>query len=194
MLHIYDSDTAAHEFGPDSPEALAAVERADVEVNRVLDAVSQAGLSDRTDVVVVSDHGFLPLQKQLQVNFIFKREGLLQTNDRGQVTSWEASFHSAGGSGFVYVKRPDDRALVSRVAALLAQLAADPANGIEKVWSQSELRQAGAHPDASFGLTMKPGFYTGWGRDALLMSPRARGPRVRPRAGGAEGVLDHVGP
>lgn len=175
MLHIYDSDTAAHEFGPDSPEALAAVERADVEVNRVLDAVSQAGLSDRTDVVVVSDHGFLPLQKQLQVNFIFKREGLLQTNDRGQVTSWDASFHSAGGSGFVYVKRPDDRALVSRVAALLAQLAADPANGIDKIWSQAELRQAGAHPDASFGLTMNPGFYTGWGRDALLIESTSKG-------------------
>jgi predicted AlkP superfamily pyrophosphatase or phosphodiesterase len=175
MLHIYDSDTAAHEFGPDSPEALAAVERADIEVNRVLDAVSQAGLSDRTDVVIVSDHGFLPLQKQLQVNFIFKREGLLQTNDRGQVTSWDASFHSAGGSGFVYVKRPDDRALVSRVATLLDQLAADPANGIDKIWSQAELRQAGAHPDASFGLTMKPGFYTGWGRDTLLIESPSKG-------------------
>jgi len=175
MLHIYDSDTAAHEFGPDSPEALAAVERADVEVNRVLDAVSQAGLSDRTDVVIVSDHGFLPLQKQLQVNFIFQREGLLQTNDRGQVTSWDASFHSAGGSGFVYLKRPDDRALMSRVAALLDQLAADPVNGIDKIWSQAELRQAGAHPDASFGLTMKPGFYTGWGRDALLIESTSKG-------------------
>ena len=175
LLHIFDSDTAAHAFGPDSPEALAAIERADIEVGRVLDAVSQAGLAGRTDVVVVSDHGFLPLQTQLQLNFLFKREGLLKTNERGQVASWDASFHSAGGSGFVYLKHPDDRELVSRVGALLEQIAADPANGIDKIWSQAELRQAGAHPDASFGLTMKPGFYTGWGRDALLIESTSKG-------------------
>jgi predicted AlkP superfamily pyrophosphatase or phosphodiesterase len=175
LLHIFDSDSAAHTFGPDAPEALAAVERADVEVGRVLEAVSQAGLSDQTNVVIVSDHGFLPVQKQLQLNFVFKREGLLTTNERGQVTGWEAAFHSSGGAGFVYLKRPDDRALVSRVAGLLDQLAADPSNGIEKIWSQAELRQAGAHPEASFGLTMKPGFYTGWGRDALLIDTVSKG-------------------
>ena len=102
-------------------------------------------------------------------------KGLLTTNDRGQVTSWEASFHSSGGSGFVYLKRPDDSALVARVGGLLQQIAADPDNGVEKVWSQADLRQAGAHPDASFGLTMKPGFYTGGAHDALLVNTVSKG-------------------
>jgi predicted AlkP superfamily pyrophosphatase or phosphodiesterase len=175
LLHIFDSDSDAHTYGPDAPEALAAIERADVEVGRVLDAVGQAGLADQTDVVIVSDHGFLPLQKQLQPNFLFKREGLVSLNERGQVSSWEAFFHSAGGSGFVYLKRPDDGALVTRVRGLLDQLAADPANGIEKVWSQTELRQAGAHPEASFGVTMKPGFYTGGANSALLVNASNKG-------------------
>jgi predicted AlkP superfamily pyrophosphatase or phosphodiesterase len=175
LLHIFDTDSDAHTFGPDAPEALAAVERADLEVARVLDAVNQAGLTDQTDVVIVSDHGFLPVQRQLQPNYVFKRAGLLTMNERGQVTEWEASFHSSGGSGFVYLKRPDDRALVTRVGGLLEQIAADPNNGVEKVWSQSELRQAGAHPDASFGLTMKPGFYTGWAHDALLVNTTSKG-------------------
>jgi hypothetical protein len=64
---------------------------------------------------------------------------------------------------------------VAQVRRLLDQLVADPANGIEKVWSQAELREAGAHPEASFGLTMKPGFYTGSGHDALLISPANKG-------------------
>ena len=155
----------------------------------MLDAVSQAGLVDRTDVVIVSDHGFLPLQKQLQPNFVFKREGLLTTNDRGQVTSWEASFHSSGGSGFVYLKRPDDRALVSRVGGLLAADRGRSGQRVEKVWSQAELRQAGAHPDASFGLTMKPGFYTGWGARRVAGEHDEQGrSRIRPGAARAEGV------
>src|SRR4029450_3674641 len=45
LLHIFDSDSDAHTYGPDAPEALAAIERADVEVGRVLDAVAQAGLA-----------------------------------------------------------------------------------------------------------------------------------------------------
>ncbi len=175
LLHIFDSDSAAHEHGPDSSEALAAVERADAEVARVLDAVKQAGLAERTNVVIVSDHGFVSVKQQLQPNFVFKRDGLLTTSDRGQVSSWEAYFHSSGGAGFVYLKRPDDAGLVGRVGTLLEQLAGDPANGIDKVWTRAELRQAGAHPDASFGLTMKPGFYTGFGHDALLVPTTSKG-------------------
>jgi predicted AlkP superfamily pyrophosphatase or phosphodiesterase len=175
LLHIVDSDSDAHEYGPDSPEALAAVERADAEVARVLEAVNQAGLTERTDVVIVSDHGFVPVTEQLQPNFVFKREGLLTTSERGQVSSWDAYFHSSGGAGFVYLKRPDDQSLATRVAALLQQLARDPANGIDKVWTRAELRHAGAHPDASFGLTMKPGFYTGFGHDALLVPTTSKG-------------------
>src|SRR5262245_5763322 len=68
LLHIFDSDSNAHIYGPDSPEALDAVERADAEVARVLNAFKDIGLADRTDVVIVSDHGFVPLQKQLQPN------------------------------------------------------------------------------------------------------------------------------
>ena len=92
LLHIFDSDSDAHTYGPDAPEALAAIERADVEVGRVLDAVGQAGLADQTDVVIVSDHGFLPLQKQLQPNFLFKREGLICSTSVGRSRAGRRSF------------------------------------------------------------------------------------------------------
>ncbi len=81
MLHIFDNDTASHEYGPDSPEALAALERNDAQVGTLLDAIAAAGLADRTDIVVVSDHGFVSLQTQLQPNFAFKQDGLIQVND-----------------------------------------------------------------------------------------------------------------
>ena len=60
----------------------------------------------------MSDHGFLPLETQLQPNAAFKQAGLLTVNDRGEVTSWRAYFHASGGSGFVYVKDAADRARV----------------------------------------------------------------------------------
>lgn len=175
MLHIFDNDTASHEFGPDSPEALAALERNDAQVATILQAVDAAGLADRTDVVVVSDHGFLPVQTQLQPNFTFKRDGLIRVNEGGAVTTWDAYMQSAGGAGFVYLKRPDDATLAARVRSLLETLAGDPANGVDRIWTRDDLRRAGASPDASFALTMKPGFYTGTGHDALLRPTTSKG-------------------
>ena len=172
MLHIFDNDSASHENGPESPEAAAALEQNDAQVRMVLDAVDAAGLTDRTDVVIVSDHGFLPLQTQLQPNFAFKEDGLIEVDDSGTITKWDAYLKSAGGSGFVHLSRPDDTALAGRAQGILETLAADPANGIDKVWSKDDLAQIGAAPDASFALTMKPGFYLG-GAHTVLTQPTA---------------------
>ena len=81
LLHIFGTDDAQHKFGPDTPEALASIEVADGHVAQMIKAVADAGIQDRTDFVVLSDHGFLPLGKQLQPNFAFKRDGLLKVDE-----------------------------------------------------------------------------------------------------------------
>jgi hypothetical protein len=111
-------------------------------VQEIMTAIADAGLQDCTDVVVLSDHGFLPLERQLQVNAAFKQEGLLEVDAAGKIVTWSAYFYSAGGSAFVILKDPTDAAVRARVGALLKNLAADPANGILTVWSEQELRRS----------------------------------------------------
>jgi len=175
LLHLANSDSMSHEHGPDSPEAVAAIEHADLLLGRLLDKVAALNLDASTDVVVVSDHGFLPLTQMVNLNAAFKAEGLLQTNARGAVTSWEAFAHSAGGSGYILLKRPDDPQLVARVAAVLQKLAADPANGIDRVMTRQDLEAAGAHLDAAFGVSMKRGFYLGWDTASVLTPVTSKG-------------------
>ena len=175
MLHIFDNDSASHQFGPDSPEALAALERNDRQVATLLDAVRTAGLTDRTDIVIVSDHGFVTLRTALQPNFAFKRAGLIQANDRGVITNWDAYVQTSGGAGFVYLKRPDDAALTSRVRRVLDAIVADPANGVDKLWTRQDLEGIGAAPEASFALTMKDGFYTSPSHTVLLQPTTTKG-------------------
>ena len=50
-------DTAGHKYGPDAPETGAAVKEADEAVARLLAGLARLGLKDRTDLVIVSDHG-----------------------------------------------------------------------------------------------------------------------------------------
>ena len=175
MLHIFDNDSASHEHGPDSPQALAALEESDAHVKRVLDALGEAGIRERTDVVIVSDHGFLPLETQLQPNFTFKQAGLITVNDRGVITGWDAYLKTAGGAGFVYLSRAGDSALAAQVRSLLDGLAADPANGIDRVWTRGDLDRVGAAPGATFALTMRPGFYTGAAHAALRQPTAGKG-------------------
>ncbi len=175
MLHIFDNDTASHASGPESPEAAAELEKNDTQVSTLLEAIKDAGLADRTDVVVLSDHGFVTLGTQLQPNFALKQEGLIQTNERGVITSWDAYVKSAGGSGFVYLKRPEDESLAGRVQRTLETLAADAANGIDRVWTLNDLKEVGADPAASFAITMKPGFYLGGAHTELRVPTAGKG-------------------
>src|ERR671910_635161 len=59
LITVYfgDVDDAGHEFGPESPEADAAIARVDSAVGAMMNGLKQQGLEERVNVVVVSDHG-----------------------------------------------------------------------------------------------------------------------------------------
>jgi len=50
-------DKAGHNHGPDSPEYAAALGEVDQAIGQLLDGLRHAGLLDRTNIIVVSDHG-----------------------------------------------------------------------------------------------------------------------------------------
>jgi predicted AlkP superfamily pyrophosphatase or phosphodiesterase len=175
LLHLIELDAAQHTYGPGTPEATKALETIDGYVGQVVDAVSEAGMAGRTHVVIVSDHGFLPVQQMFQLNAALKEAGLITVNDRGGITDWKAYFHSSGGAGFVFLKDHGDAATRDRVAKLLQTLKANPANGIRTVWSREDLAKMGAHPDAAFGLDVINGFYTGGGHDTLVKPSTSKG-------------------
>jgi predicted AlkP superfamily pyrophosphatase or phosphodiesterase len=175
LLHLLDTDATQHGSGPGSPDAHEAVESADQRVEAVLHALDAAGLRDRTDVVVVSDHGFLPIKHSLQLNAAFKERGWFRTDDAGRVVDWQAYFQSSGGSGFVFLKDPGDFALMREVKALLNEVADDPRMGIDRVLDRDAIAALGGDPRASFAIDMKPGAYTEEGTSGLLVRASLRG-------------------
>lgn len=56
-LYLDEVDIAGHDFGPDSPEMATAVKMADAAIARLLAGLVKLGLRDRTNLVVLSDHG-----------------------------------------------------------------------------------------------------------------------------------------
>jgi predicted AlkP superfamily pyrophosphatase or phosphodiesterase len=168
VVHLLAVDGAQHDHGPDSPEGIRAIEEVDRQVGRIVSALDESGMRQRTTIALVSDHGFLPYERVLHPNALFKQEGLLQVNAAGTITSWQAYFHSSGGGGFVYLRDRADKALRARVEALLTKLETGPDSAIENLWNAADLAKAGAHPEAAFGLDVKNGWYTGAATESLI--------------------------
>jgi predicted AlkP superfamily pyrophosphatase or phosphodiesterase len=175
LLYLSEVDEAQHSYGPGSPEALASIAGVDRKIADLLNAIGAAGLRETTDVLVVSDHGFVPIRRQLQLNALFERERLLTTDGRGRLTAWDAYAQTSGGAAFVFLRNPEDLALQERVGATLARVAADEANGVARVLSRADLTRMGADPRASFAVLMRLGFYTGNATNALLGPPSSKG-------------------
>lgn len=62
-LYFHFIDTQGHRFGPDSPELIAAVERADDLIGYLTERMSDSGLTKLTDLMIVSDHGMTPVSR-----------------------------------------------------------------------------------------------------------------------------------
>lgn len=66
-LYISDLDTAGHRHGPDSDQARDAALVADRSVGDLVAGVAAAGLSDRVNYVIVSDHGMAALSRDRMI-------------------------------------------------------------------------------------------------------------------------------
>lgn len=62
-LYFSDVDTAGHDFGPDAEETRRAALAIDRVIGRLVEGIRARGLADRTNYVLVSDHGMAPLSR-----------------------------------------------------------------------------------------------------------------------------------
>ncbi len=62
-VYFDEVDEAEHDNGPGSPEAIAALHEVDTAIGRIVDTLRARGQLDRTNIVLVSDHGFAKVPK-----------------------------------------------------------------------------------------------------------------------------------
>ncbi|MEE8200926.1 MAG: ectonucleotide pyrophosphatase/phosphodiesterase [Candidatus Acidoferrales bacterium] len=158
FLHIFQVDHQQHAFGPASPEALAAVEEADRQLGRLVAALEEAGLWEQTALFVVSDHGFAPVENVLKPGVLLRRAGLLEVNDRGQITEWRAAPVCGGATCEILLKDPNDAQTRREVLAIFSPLAEDPASGLSRLYSPEETAELSPDLGAFLILEAAPPF------------------------------------
>ncbi len=170
-VYLAGIDHEEHRSGPGSAAANAAIEQTDALVGQLVAAARKA-MPDVT-IVLVSDHGFQPITTDINLFKPFLDAGLIMLGSDGKPTGWEAMPWLAGGTAAVRLARPDDPALVAKVAAVLAKTAADPVYHIAAVMDRSAVAKAGGASEASFFVALQPGYETGRDPAAPIAKPAA---------------------
>jgi len=155
-LHISSLDHVEHLYGPGTPQANGDLARIDTALATLVAAARRA--EPDLVVVIVSDHGFASVQHDVNLESAFVEAGLVRVDAAGRVSSWDAMPWSAGGSAVVVLAHPEDAVVRAKTAALLARLSTDPATGVERVISRSEIAAMGGTPEADFFVDAKIGY------------------------------------
>ncbi len=159
LVHLADLDHQEHLHSPFSPEANAAVEVLDAQVNQIQQAA--LAINPATRIAIVSDHGFLRVDHHVNLNVLFAQAGLIQTGSpkpgskQPTVTAWTAQAWPAGGSCAIMLSNPNDTATLAKVKALLDKARSNPEYGIETILTHDELVKRGGFPNAAFFVDFK---------------------------------------
>ncbi len=178
LVHLGDLDHQEHQFGPQSREANGALERVDTAIGELLAAVKASGLEDSTDIFIVSDHGFLPVERGIKPNLLLVKAGLLTTDAQGSINGGRVMTVANGGSFFIYW--PQSKDLKTEVEAALKPLRDQRL--LWAVFDREALREMGADPGAAMALEAPNG---------LSFSEDAGGDLLKAwdRRGGTHGFL-----
>jgi predicted AlkP superfamily pyrophosphatase or phosphodiesterase len=193
LVHFLCVDSHQHLHGPRSPEAYWAVEYVDACIGRLLGALPSA-VRERATVVVVSDHGFLPVDRDIRPNVRLRRRGALR-GDAAAGFSGEACFVMNHGAGYLYALDGDEtavRELTDEVAKMEGVAAAWPRARFVDLGLPADHRML---PDVIFEA--KPGycFANEAGGEEENGAPRYRGTHgQRPEAPGNAAFFLAAGP
>jgi predicted AlkP superfamily pyrophosphatase or phosphodiesterase len=155
-VHLLELDEAQHTFGPRSPEALATLERIDGSLAAIFAELRAAGRWEETTIVLVSDHGFLPVTKELRPGVLLRTLGLSQVDPHGKLV-WRAYAAPAGGTVAIYLHplaTAEDRRKVDDAVKLLL---GNPTYGISRAYRGAELATTGGFSGAYVVLEAAPG-------------------------------------
>ncbi|PYK97524.1 MAG: hypothetical protein DME19_15980 [Verrucomicrobia bacterium] len=122
LLWLSEPDFSQHDFGPGSETAQAALRSSDGNLARVLGELDRRGLRDKTDILVVSDHGFSTIAQTVDIAKALQAAGFKATREFKKLPSNDDILViSNGGATLLYVVGRDPKLIRNVVEFLQRQ-------------------------------------------------------------------------
>jgi predicted AlkP superfamily pyrophosphatase or phosphodiesterase len=163
LYHLLNLDSTHHRYGPRSLAGSSAMAFADDRLRQLLEALRAAGILEKTTVLVVSDHGFKTVRRNIRAAVALKQQGLAGV-----------TVIPEGGTANVYIHDPAERArLTPRLQETFAAI-----EGVQHVYLPAEYallglptpEQSSQGPDLL--LAARNGYAFTGGSDGVVVAPQ----------------------
>jgi len=166
IMFIHDGimDATRHKYGVFNKETDKALDFADYQLGRVVQALKDAGVYEQTNIAVVSDHGQLPIRRIMKPNVYLKDNGFITVDEQGEIVDWQAFCLSDAMSAHVYLKDPSDIKKYNAVYKLLSDMATEGIYGFTEVVTAAEIDKR-EHLNGDFAFVLETDGYTSFSDD-----------------------------
>lgn len=141
LVKMCDLDSVRHLYGVMNEKVMEQLRKHDEEFGMLLAQVREYGDFERTNVVVLGDHGQTDVDYVLNFNILLKQAGFLAADEDGNLIDFDAYCHSVGMSAWISLKDPSDEAMKRKVHDYLLTVKADPKYGLGHVFTKEEVRE-----------------------------------------------------
>ncbi|WP_114853361.1 alkaline phosphatase family protein [Brachybacterium sp. YJGR34] len=170
FVHIVDVDSARHTTGRFTPQVREAFERVDGWIGEILAALEEAGTAEDTNVAIVSDHGHVEVGRCFRANHVLAQEGLVQLDEAGEVSSFDAWVHGCGLTGQLHLHPEAGEEVRQRVLSLVEEWVADPGIPVQAFHPLESMREGYGYSGPFLGVlegTSGTNFQNTWEGRAL---------------------------
>lgn len=186
FVHLIDVDHAQHANGPDSPEALRAIEKADECIGVLRRTARAAGVDTGTVWVIVSDHGSLPYRWSLHPGAVLVSIGLAGKDP--SPANWRVAVHVTAGSFALVTKDPKDKEAQEIALRTFIRLKNEGCWGVDKVLDRAALDEMKAFPHAFMAVSLASGYATGKNTSGPWLTEQRKPGGSHGQAPGPEGL------
>ena len=138
LVHFSLLDHARHASGLYGYAVTTAMAECDARFGRLLYAYQDADALEDLNIIVLGDHGHLPVKQLFNPNVLFREAGLIDVSENGKITDYRAYCHSSALSCMVVLKDPDDKNTREKVEALLNGWVIDHSIGVEACYNKQQ--------------------------------------------------------
>ena len=137
MIHPANIDGYRHGNGLFNEKVNEGIRETDEWIGQLCAAAGDAGTLDRTDLVLISDHGQLEIKRSIKLNTLLADGGFMTVAD-GRITGYKAYIRSGGMCAYCYVY---DKTVKDGVYEYLCHLRDEGIYGISEVLTEAEARE-----------------------------------------------------
>ncbi len=158
FVHFTDLDTQRHYHGFESNETIAAIQRHDERLGKIIQALKESDLYEESTIIALGDHSALSENKSIQLNVLFHQRGLISLNKK-KISRLESLLPKLRRLCLCICKGQNDTDTIREVQLLLEELLQNKQNGIEFILHDEAAKDCGADGNCLFMLEAREGYY-----------------------------------